>query len=331
MKTRRRYLISLLLGGLFCAGFFYAGVVLQVGARTESSRWCHEIVQRKRAAADAITGPKILIAGGSSALFSINARQIESKTGIPTVNMGTHAALGPQYILEQIKKAAKPGDTVLLALEYELYRGGAAGSYWDDEIYIDYLMARDPKYLQNLPWTERSFLMFSTSFVRLKHGLKARFFGERPRPEMGVYNSTLLNRWGDQTGCEAAHKPDCAARIAHPHSLLTGDFPGEPKGFVVISNFCAWARTNRVQVLATYPAIAANQRYGALDQCEVPRRIKEFYIQMEVPMVENAKDVVYPQSDFFDTVYHLTTEGALRRTEHFILAFDSLRRKEIVR
>ena len=327
MKSHLRFLTGLLMGGLLGGGLFYSLIVLQWGAPTESSRWCYEIMQKKKAIAIGIARPKLLIAGGSSALFSINAEQIEAMTRIPTVNMGTHAALGPKYILDQIKQVAKPGDTVLLALEYELYAGGARRPYWDDELYIDYLMARDPRYLKNLPWRERSFLMFSTSFTRLKHGLKAKFFGERRRSETGVYDAALLDHRGDQTGIETAHKPVNAVKINRAHPLLIDGFSGEPKGFAIIADFYAWARNNRVHILATYPALAANPRYANADLRDAPKRVKEFYARLGVPLLENQNEVIYPHSDFFDTVYHLTAEGARRRTQHLILALDSVRLK----
>src|SRR4051812_38842959 len=44
------------------------------------------------------SGRKILIAGGSNALYGVDAAQIAEETGMPTVNFGTHAALNLDYL-----------------------------------------------------------------------------------------------------------------------------------------------------------------------------------------------------------------------------------------
>jgi len=77
--------------------------------------------ENKKAYLKQITKPKIVVVGGSSALFGIDAQQIESSTGIPTVNMGVFASLGIDYMLDKAKKVLKPGDIIVTSIEYPLY------------------------------------------------------------------------------------------------------------------------------------------------------------------------------------------------------------------
>ncbi|HUD82513.1 MAG TPA: hypothetical protein VMQ67_03380, partial [Candidatus Saccharimonadales bacterium] len=119
---------------------FFAGVVvglltalvlnlvafgLVLGVPTESSRWTFEVNRRKQELAKAVPPPRLLVVGGSSVLFGINAREIEKQTGLRTLNLGTHAVLGAPYILAQARNLAQSGDTILLVFEYELYDSNA--------------------------------------------------------------------------------------------------------------------------------------------------------------------------------------------------------------
>ena len=124
MKVSWRFLAGLLAG--FCAAcvVVIAAFSLALGVPTQSSRWAFEVMQKKRRLAEQAKSPKILIVGGSGALFGVSGQELEKETGWPTINLGCHAALGVAYMLDDAKHSARPGDTVLLVLEYELYTFG---------------------------------------------------------------------------------------------------------------------------------------------------------------------------------------------------------------
>jgi hypothetical protein len=123
MKVLRvNYFAGVLLGILFG---FVAVHILIVSVR--EFRW-HPDAQyigawydKKGQIADSIQAKKIIFAGGSNVQYGIRAGLVQEKLGIPTVNFGTHAALPLSYILEQVKKIAKPGDIIVLIPEYEYY------------------------------------------------------------------------------------------------------------------------------------------------------------------------------------------------------------------
>ena len=304
--------------GLYLASFYF-----QLGVPTETSRWCSELWTKKKEIAARMKGPRLLLVGGSSVLFSINARQIERQIGISTVNLGTHAALGTEYLLEQTRQIAKPGDTVALILEYELF-GRAGNAAWNDELYLDYLLARDPDFLNRRPLAQRAYLMMSVPLPRLKRGLKNRWSSEQHRTPVNIYDAAFTDDRGDQTGNDSGHKPAIAPKIKIPHRLLLHGFRGEDQGFAVVKRFCDWARANQVHLVATFPAIAANPAYSSSSPATAPLRIQNSYEKEGVPLLEVPGDLFYDPTEFFDTVYHMTEAGAKRRTEHFISALESV-------
>ncbi|MGA2243370.1 MAG: hypothetical protein ABSH48_00110 [Verrucomicrobiota bacterium] len=62
-------------------------------------------------------GPKILVYGGSSCAFSIDGERMLSRFGLPAVNYGRGASLGAALLTESVLGQARPGDTLIVALE----------------------------------------------------------------------------------------------------------------------------------------------------------------------------------------------------------------------
>jgi len=68
---------------------------------------------------------KIVVIGGSSSLFGVRCQTIAAETGIPCVNMAVTAGLGIDLILAKAEDAIRPGDILLLPLEYDFYTAEA--------------------------------------------------------------------------------------------------------------------------------------------------------------------------------------------------------------
>ncbi|MDB6110761.1 MAG: hypothetical protein JWR69_2511 [Pedosphaera sp.] len=319
MKISSWFISSLLAGFALVLGLAIAAFYLNLGVPTESSRWCYEISEKKRHLATNTPSPKLLLVGGSSTLFGISAREIQSQTGCPTINLGTHAALGPTYILNQVKEVARPGDTVLLTLEYELYTYGKLDPGWADKLVVDYIIARDPVFFHGLSRAEQWNLFMLTPAQRLKRGLKNLRKPERRGENMGVYEASFLNEWGDQTHHLQAARPPKAAQIAQMRSLLGQGLPEVPKGFDAIASFCKWAQTNHIRVLATYPNICEQPEYHLPRAKQAAQTIRDFFTAHNVPVLGDYTEPMLPPDQFFDTMYHLTEEASLTRTRRLLV------------
>jgi hypothetical protein len=62
-------------------------------------------------------GVKIIVCGGSSTAFSIDGERMLQQHGLPTANFGLHAGMEPLFLAAIAAQSARPGDTVVLALE----------------------------------------------------------------------------------------------------------------------------------------------------------------------------------------------------------------------
>jgi hypothetical protein len=301
----------------------------QLRAPTLSSQWCWDLNSRKQELARAAGTPKLLLVGGSSGLFGLSARDIQQQTGFPTVNLGTHAALGAEYILRLARRSAQPGDIVLLAFEYEAYQHGAPGKPvpWTDPLYFDYLFARDAAYFRSWPLTEQLRAAMWISTRRLKEGWRNRGRGEL-EAHAGIYSVKMLNPYGDQTGARKDNRSPGQPWLALRSENLARGLPAEPNGFPVFREFIEWARQNQVRVLATYPTICHRPEYEAEPAQRTAAAIREFFESQGVPVLGEAREGMLDPDLFFDTLYHPIEEGARERTRRLLTHLAPLLQRE---
>jgi hypothetical protein len=76
---------------------------------TIKSRWAEKMTREH--------GSKILVYGGSSCAFSIDGERMLDRFGLPTVNFGRGADMGPTVLTESVLDYVRPGDTLIVAIE----------------------------------------------------------------------------------------------------------------------------------------------------------------------------------------------------------------------
>ena len=315
VEVRPRFFIATATALLGAVGLNWALIYAQLGVPTRSTAWSYEINQKKLQRAASIHQPKLLLVGGSATLFGMQAELIQKTLDYPTVNMGTHAGLGIAYMLHLTKQATKPGDSVLLAFEYNTYTFGIVRR---DPIFVDYLLARDAAYFRSLPIAARFEIAMMTSLPRLRKGLKAYFRPEKPAPLVPIYHPSHLNLYGDQLDNEAANRPAHTPNLYGRDAALAFDLLKDVSALQSIREFVSWARANNVRVFATYPNIMDDPIYKTDPAKRALQRIQQLYAELDVPMIGSFQQSLLPPSAFLDTYYHLTREAAHLRTERLI-------------
>ena len=111
----KQFIVNILLFKLF---FF---IILFVSGKNyhfnyEQSDYLDGIIDKHRLA-DKTSSPRIVLEGGSNLAFGIDSRKIEDSTGLPVINMGLHAGLGLDFIVNEIKYIVKPSGIVILSIE----------------------------------------------------------------------------------------------------------------------------------------------------------------------------------------------------------------------
>ena len=140
--------------------------VYQLGSPVAAEYWLYETEVVKRYFVQQINGPKVVILGGSSALFGIDASMMEKALGVPTINMSLHAGLAIDYMLDEAKPFLRPGDTVLLCLEYERYSLTSPYDQW----FLEQVMTWNVEYFWRLNILEKSNFLKAVPLQRIVAG-----------------------------------------------------------------------------------------------------------------------------------------------------------------
>jgi len=161
-----------------------------------------------------IENPAVILAGGSNVAFGIDSLAIEKKIGFPVVNLGLHAGLGLDFMLEELKFCVRPGDFIILSTEYFLNRAGSyplkilikglypmAGSFFEEKAERKKLLLASPE----LP--AAGFLEWLQNFRRSCNNRV-----EDP----AIYNRKSFNSRGDLV----AHLNSGAAKNLNSRALL---------------------------------------------------------------------------------------------------------------
>lgn len=140
MRSKRTFSISFALSLVLLAGLFVLFVNIVGRGVCTSDPWIPKAIQYKRALCQAIHGPKIVVIGGSEALFSTDSELLSQQTGMPVVNMATHIGIPLRLYPNLLEGVVREGDVVVYSLafsgqhncgEEKLYSSLALPMYWN--------------------------------------------------------------------------------------------------------------------------------------------------------------------------------------------------------
>jgi hypothetical protein len=225
------------------------------------------------------------------------------------LNAAVHAGLGIDYTLYDARRLAQAGDTVILFFEYGQYN-------WDgepSENLLDHVLANDLEYFHQLSWSEQWRYIFTIDRKRLERGLRGKYHPPELSPDS--YQASDMNTFGDFMKNQEANRPaNLSSLDTLCPSLVTG-IKSDTQGWEKLRAFLTWARAHQVRVLASFPSLLWREEYrGAVAQ-SVFREVVHFYQHEQIPLLGRPEDFAYGRELFFDTYYHLTDVGAVRRTE----------------
>lgn len=63
-------------------------------------------------------GPRMIFLGGSGLAFGLDSQLIADRYGYTPINYGLHIRLGPGFMLRHVREYVRPGDVVVLSVEY---------------------------------------------------------------------------------------------------------------------------------------------------------------------------------------------------------------------
>lgn len=256
---------------------------------------------------DSLQGPKMILAGGSNLAFGINSEKIEKQFGVPVVNLGLYAGLGLSFMVEELKRSAHSGDMVFLSIEYFLNKDGEYElRKHTSDFYYDPFQNSGTNLLKDID------LHLKTTRKQIK---KFDFFGLYPSADNtktdSIYARTSFNKYGDMV----AHLGKRPPKVLKDRKKIIYQYWD---GVDELNAFEEYARGRNVKAFFLFPAFPESEykkNSGAINKL-----FRDLKADLNIEILNRPEDVVFPDSLFFDTVYHLTKAGREKRTELVIKA-----------
>lgn len=303
LNAGRYCLIVLATFAIGCA--VWVGVAFShFGRHTNASYGLCRLVEAKRTIARRADEPKVLFVAGSSAIRGLDAARVHRATGINLVNFGLHAGLPPGVMLHEAKKVLEPGDAAILGFEYTAYTRTGPTSRG-----IDFVYGCGESYFDQAPWDARLMILFGLSPLQV-----VKPFVQSPR--------AYFAKWGRDETAFGPRGDLPPAAFDRPDPRRVQAYGPEPIGIAEggtgareVAAFIDWAAEQGVDVFATWPNTIEFPTYEDHPGFE---EVRDFYDELDVPVIGQPQDAMFPKSLHYNTNYHLKVEGVRLRTERFI-------------
>ncbi|MBA3925819.1 hypothetical protein [Listeria rustica] len=268
----------------------------------DSIRNMEDLLAKKTAMLASCTKKKIVVLGGSSVLYGFNTNEIQQRLRQPTFNVGVNVGLGFRYLLDNIEPHLKPGDQVLLPLEFNQYTNPP---YYVFGFGIDTFVYR--KYWRNRRKYRQKWRLL---LISLKHARSSA----TPEKLARRKGATLT-----ETGCYLG----LDIQLRDPASLKAIPFPEtfqETDTMKEIAAFTKRCRANNIRVTLLPPVFYAKE-------------VSTTYLEK---LYAYFGETISPDlfrldaSEVYDSVYHANQAGQMRVTNHLIrLLEEPQNRKEL--
>jgi len=299
----KRFLTKVLIFALL--QLFILGFIVLFNAPNASS-YMHGYKMKQELLKNTL-GERIIFVGGSNLAMGLNSEVIKEATGLNPINMGLHAGIGRQLILnDAIPAAIKPNDLVILCLEYVSYDAMPA------DVALWHLLRVDPSVAFDLSRSDvvdLSESAFSYLGGQLRMSIRNLLRGRRSLVSEAIYTTDGFNQFGDLTShWELGSRQ--APREIRP-LVLEGKFFDHALSDV--SDFVKECRANGANVVFSFPPIREDQYMKNKESIDALTLLLSEGLHLET--IASAEVMAFPEEYFFDTAYHLNYSGVERRSE----------------
>jgi hypothetical protein len=262
----------------------------------------------KHKALDSILIPAIILAGGSNLAFGVDSREVEKATGMPVVNLSLNGALGLDFILNELKYSIKKNDIVILSVEYFLPE---KGKYDFKKILSNFYPPAHKFYSRNYLSELEFYLEYDHKIFKNIFSTNSFLFREAKaiNPETQIYVREAFNKNGDVI----SHLGKPNNKQLNDRSRLVYRYW---EGIENINKFCDFAASKNVGVFFVFPDYAISE-YQRNTQ-SIHALESDLRKDLKAEIINSPADLVFADSCFFDTVYHLNKEGREQRTRKLV-------------
>ena len=315
-------------GFLVSALLYFAAIMASRGSPLWSEKWVPNAVLAKMTLAYRAPSPRTLVVGGSSGLYGVDAALLSAKSGQPTINLAVHAGVPLVYYLDRCREIWRPGDTMLLHLEFA-YWIRPNGNLWqiEQELSWGYL---NPE--QSWFTSRRLYLLTHVTPDRVLAGLIAKAV---PQAYPQVASERFSLPWGGYAWHWGPYDADVYAPLndhgdrlplypsPHPvpiYPYLPNAFDEKGPAMEPLGDFIRDAHTAGVRVFFAFPAavLSPAEDFRGPEARAWTDHLIAWAEAKGAKVLGRPEDMQLAPELFYDSPYHLTARGRELHTQRLL-------------
>jgi hypothetical protein len=235
---------------------------------------------------------------------------VENEIGIPTVNLGLHAALGPKFWLEYVKNDLSKGDILIMSPEYGML---------EKEKWYGMKGEAVPKAIlytpSKLPILLSDYELFKKTIVGIFRTIKA-YWKEYPfeKPKHNIKYLYDLRSF-DEDNIKAVYLNAEFKRKYYKSNMINLEFDKEIVPWQELKEYKEYFDKQGIEFYLTPPSI--------LDESIYVDKAKAFFKKLSeestIPVLNDNYDCFFNRDLINDTNYHLNAAGIEKRTNQLIV------------
>ncbi len=302
----------LFLGLLFVLLIVATVKVAAIFSSTEldPNNWMAEVaIKHKRL--DSLKGERAVFIGDSSLVFGLDAKSLEEKLSKPTANMGIHGALGLPFYFQEVKGSLRDGDNVFAIFYYYPSKDDVNEGVLCHA--LDFYPSLKTRLEMN--WLEKVRFSASCDLKRTRRYLLNKARGQKintPIPTKStVFESAMsaFNQYGDIY--DELHQ-EHLINFAEGSGFLP--HPPQAETFKLISSSKELYEKVGAKLYIIYPPYPKS--LFKKNQKLIEDYDKELRQNTNVEVLNHPIDSVLDDNLFFNSQYHLNTEGKKQFTNY---------------
>lgn len=252
----------------------------------------YKAIEDKLHMIDTVSSPKVVCIGGSASAFSIDGQQLSDSIGLPVVNAGMSAGMGYRSILTLAAERLRKGDIALFVLEHGFYFNRQNQGNGDKAFYE--FLASNPWYLDQVTfdqWLNLPAFVNEVTAANFKRWRKQAYFKDT------VYGRAGINAYGNMIG----HKGRKPTKVTPAAKNMKYRNRVSPVFIDYANRIFDRLEQRGVRVFVGYPAASASYAWE-------PTLEQTMQADLHAVKLGTPQEVIYPDSMFFDTDYHMRYE-----------------------
>lgn len=279
---------------LFIVVVMAVGIIITAGFRND--KFVGGIVDKIELVKNTMKSDKkrIILIGGSNVAFGINSQLIQEELNdeYEIINFGVHAGAGLKYYLDIVKPYVKDNDIIVLLPEYEHFFNE---SFYGGDVLIE-MIEFYPQSIKTLSFKQIKGMANNFNLYLFSDKIKRLLEHEVDPP-----NYKRFNEKGDLI----SHLDKEGIDITKLDKILNGKREYNSNAISYINSFSKELETKNVKVVFDFPPIPEN-----MYEVEPYNLIQEkLYSDLDIEIIGDKENYIYPANYFYDTCYHLLKEG----------------------